>query len=545
MNSDGFVRTGKIANNEFLFLIQNNSAIIFDVNISIEYVQGFYSNQYLEAYNASFTRNLFLNNELIQIQAIESDWYVDYIKLTAINIKDEVGGIKPSEAGMNITIGGQTYDIIDKSTGEGFIYLTSLNTNLIYSGIINTSQPVNYSIHLEVFWKQVVYFKIQGTVSYEVGVYMQGNVDYDENEECYTQTINSLLLYARPDSFDVVFTVVKDNFGTTGASTTKTLGLKVLYRLTLINGSSYGQDLGDEIYIGDQVNYTFLYTDELTGFKISDLDVRTYDLSIYDSAIKKYVYDRSGTLYVTSDNLYVLDVDTEALEVGTYLLKVELSRYNYEEREASVTLTVLKRYFDSSYGESYSINTRFGSEVSLVISLTDPTNNSVPIINATVRLEIGGVNYYFTQQGAPGEYTYSFPTYLYNTFFSAQIITGTIYIEKENYITYTTQISIVIGMIEVFGFPLFYLILLISAIVAVLGSILGYRWYQLKQIPGFVKKLRALKNDIQTKERITTSYKRNTYEEEILEKLGKEWDEFGVSLADTLNIKEEDKKKTY
>lgn len=98
-------------------------------------------------------------------------------------------------------------------------------------------------------------------------------------------------------------------------------------------------------------------------------------------------------------------------------------------------------------------------------------------------------------------------------------------------------------MHETFGFPTFYLLMIVGAIVAVTASLAIYRTVQQARIPTFVKKAKKMKKDIKSKKTISESLLYPSKEEYLVKQLGDRWDMLGLSLSKVLGI-EGKKKKT-
>ncbi|MHA2475264.1 MAG: hypothetical protein ACXAES_18740, partial [Promethearchaeota archaeon] len=171
----------------------------------------------------------------------------------------------------------------------------------------------------------------------------------------------------------------------------------------------------------------------------------------------------------------------------------------------------------------------------LYFILRDPTQENIPLINATVEISIGG-NIYRFNQTANGTYIYDFSTSHINTFFTSSTLAGTINITREDYISEEFTIIIVVEMEQIFGIPTFYFILVSSAIIVVVGSIVGYRVIQNAKIPTFVKKVREMKKAIKGNKDISESVLYNKKEVFVAEKVNHKWDKIGVSLSDKLDL---------
>ncbi|MHA1439961.1 MAG: hypothetical protein ACTSPD_20620, partial [Promethearchaeota archaeon] len=143
-----------------------------------------------------------------------------------------------------------------------------------------------------------------------------------------------------------------------------------------------------------------------------------------------------------------------------------------------------------------------------------------------------------------GVYQLTFSTEDINAFFTSQTLTGEIIVEKDDYITETISITIVVEMEEIFpGIPTFYFFMLVGAVAAVVGSLVAYRAIQQAKIPKFVKKVRSMKGAIQGRKSISESLLYPPKNEVIVKKLGDKWEMLGLSLADILGIESKKGKK--
>jgi len=107
-----------------------------------------------------------------------------------------------------------------------------------------------------------------------------------------------------------------------------------------------------------------------------------------------------------------------------------------------------------------------------------------------------------------------------DAFFTSQTQTGEITIEKEDYESESIDITIVVNMEELIpGIPTFYFYMIVGAIVAVTGSLVGYRMIQQAKIPKFVKKVRKMKKSIDGRKEISESLLYPTKNEYYIKKL--------------------------
>ena len=316
--------------------------------------------------------------------------------------------------------------------------------------------------------------------------------------------------------------------------------LRVQEKAAYINGS-FKLKMYPEIYIKDAINFVFAYNS--SSERLGSLNV--YEYLMYRVEGEAYVEGSqiAGSLIPIANDLYVLDVDTEALAVGEYEIEVSLKKNNYQEKEADIVLTVSKRPITSD-STSLLLSGVQGTSIGVTLVLTDPTNDSVPLIGANVTLEIGGVNYTFTEDPEnPGTYTYGFGTGSFNTFLMPSTIIGKVYIEKEDYELTIIPITMVIGMTEIFpGMPTFYFLMIIGAIIAVVGSLVTYRTIQLRRIPTFVKKSGAMRKNIKSKSSISDTLIYPPKEEFMIKMYGDRWKVLGLSLEDILGIQSKKEK---
>ena len=523
--------------NQFLFTVESNPDVMFDVIIKVEYIQEFFQNHYLESIYISKTEHN--NGGTFQVRVDEKGWIEDSATLLISEISDGIDYFLPSELAMTITIGGTPYSISDVIPGQGIFSLENLDKDTIYQAVITTNQPTIFDLNFTIDYSRMEIYEIKGMVTYSIikNPAIYGKVQYNEDLECYLQPINTTLL----DTIDytIRFTVIKENY----ASAIKDLDLIVLDRLTLINGSSGFFRKPENIYIGDAVNFTFLYTDLVKGTKITDLTAQYYIWEKYDID-GNIIASGQETLIPTADQLYVLDYDTENLTIGEYLLIVTIGKKNYEYKNAMISLTVKKRTIGHLLNDGNNqINVKKGESAILRLELTDPTRGGIPLQNATVLLTIMGSEYEF-EESEPGIYIFNFHTGNIDTFFNAKTFTGKINITKEDYTSEELSITIVVGMEEIFpGMPIFYFLLIVIGTLGIVGSIVAYRAYKHAKIPTFVKKVRAMKKTIDGDKLIPEEILYRDKEVFIGEIIKNKWKAIGLSLEDIFRITLEKEKK--
>ena len=525
---------------QFLFLFGNNTNIVFDAVIKVEYIQGFYKTNYLEMYNVSLTRSGFKNNTYMYISPEGSSWSDTGVLLSIRGIINATGSLKyPSEIGMNITIDGfNYYDFIDFFPGEGYIKLDSLlgfSKNTKFYTVIQTNVLVDFDISFIVSNFRTFTYEIKGTVTYEIKPTepaVTGQATYNADLEYYVTTIGTTLVDA--GSYIVVFSYADpiNRYGTGS----KDLNLRVDERMTLLNGNSRKlTNIVNNIYIKDAFNFTFTYLDRDLNIHVTNLDLLTWAWWSGDTL------QDSGDLDLNAQNQYVFDFDSETRGVGTYSITIELAKDNYQSKIASITLTISLRTFENELGDEFDdkkVSVVKGKKIKLSIELTDPTKGGAPLTGAYVVLEIGNDELEFDEV-KPGVYELEFDTDDYEAFFASNTLTGTIKISKLDYISDEVDITIVIEMEEIMpGIPTFYFILAVSAIGAIVGSLVGYRVIQQAQIPKFVKKCRGMKKAIKGKKSISTSLMAISKQDTLKKIYGDDWDKIGVSLRESLGLKE-------
>ncbi|MHA1985330.1 MAG: DUF2341 domain-containing protein [Promethearchaeota archaeon] len=522
--------------NQYLFTIDSESDIIFNTIIKVEYIQEFYVNQIFETYNVSKSTQGIINGGIFQLNVNEDSWDENEANLWVSGIKSGLTYLNPSDVSMNITIGGQTYDIMDHSQGIGKFSLTGFTKNQIFQAQIDTTSPVNFSLLISIEYQRELSYEVIGSLTYYImeEPLIFGTVPYDLQLEYYLKTIDTSQLDA--DEYTIRFSIMKDNY----ISMIKDLNLHVLNRPTLLNGSSEFFRKIENIYVKDVINFSLVYTDVLTGSSITNLRTQYYIWESYDQ-YGDVIDSDQGDIISTLDNRYILDFDTETRSVGEYLLVITIDKDNYDRKNGMILLTVNKRILNYSLGHNfkdYKSSVAKGNSVRINVTLTDPTQGGILLNNATVKLTIGGNTYELERYSVniSGVYTFDLSTSNINTFFSSQTLTGIINITGEDYISQEFTIIIVVEMETIFfGIPTFYFIVVVSAIVALVGSIVGYRVYQNAKIPTFVKRVREMKKAINKGKTISESNLYHNKNGFIAERLNHKWQKLGLSLGQIID----------
>ena len=530
-------------NNQFLFAIESYTNITFNVRIKVEYIQEFYQDLHLETFTISKVKENIINGGIFEIGISEIGWIEaqESATLWVRGINNGSADFLPSEVGMNMTIGGIPYTISDAALGEGTVSLINFNKNEIFQAFIETAQSVNFTLSYTITYSRQIFYEVEGSVSYLIQEKptISGNVQYYDTLRYYIQTIDTSLIDAA--EYTITFRIYKDHY----VSASKDLKLIVLNRLTLINGETTLYRSLENIYINDAINFTFFYTDAITGENITNIKISLFIWEKYDT--KGNVIDSGqGTLNVKADNSYILDLTTENKTTGEYLLIATLEKDNYEYKNAMILLTINKREVDYILGNNFrnkQSSAVQGNFIPIIISLTDPTKGDIPLINATIFLTIGGVEYEIEGLG-DGTYRFDYQTSNINAFFTSTTLRGVINISKEDYISEEFSIIIVVEMQEIFpGIPAFYFLLIISAVIAFTASIVGYRVYKYAKVPTFVKRVRAMKKAIEGDNSISESLLYRTKNAFIAERVKDKWKYIELSLENVLGIKSIKEKK--
>ena len=517
----------------FSFTIKNETNIVFDVIIKVEYIQEFYQTQYLEVISTLKTDNLQYGDEF-QISPDDLGWNEESATLYIRDIFNGTDYLLPSDLGMTITIDGQPINIQDGlSDGEGFISLEGLNKDIELTAVIQADQTVTFNLTYIINYFRDVYYEISATITYEIrGEDITGPASYISGSDYYKAAIDTSVVDA--DDYTVRFygTLAHYNLGQTD------LELDVLERRTLISGASgfYQQFLN--IYVKYPQNFTYTYTDADYGTKINDLDEQTFKWEYFGEGAS-ILQSGSGELISVGGD-YVLDFDTETRLVGRYSIILTLDKENYEVKFALISLTVNLREIDYDLGDMFEdkqVSVVKGKKVTLEIELTDPTQGDIPIKGAKVVLEIGDDEFEFDEVD-DGVYELEFDTKDYEAFFTSNTLTVTIKITREDYETEEVDITIVVEMEEVVeGVPTFYFLMVVSAIAAIVGSLATYKYIQIVRIPTFVKKARKIKKAIKSNDEVSESLLYPSKDEFMVKELEEKYNRIGLSIAELLGVK--------
>ncbi len=294
------------------------------------------------------------------------------------------------------------------------------------------------------------------------------------------------------------------------------------------------------VYIGTLKTFYFEYTVETTGDGLSDAGVHECS---WEKDINGVVVD-SGVVSLNDlgNGIYELDLDTESLDIATYTLIVKLGETNYIERDAIIFLHIIPRDIEVDSDEIISIVSN--NDLTFDISLTDPIDET-PLLNAEVYLMLAGVRYNFSDDNDDGIYSVLIPdSAIPEAFIFSEQIPGEITINKANYTETKVTVVIDVNLVEIFpGFPMFYFLMIVIGIIAIVGSLVAYRQIQRARIPTFVKKVKEMSKNIKGKKSISDSLLYPSKEDYIVKRLGDKWEMLGLSLEEILGFDTKKKKK--
>jgi len=290
-----------------------------------------------------------------------------------------------------------------------------------------------------------------------------------------------------------------------------------------------------EVDIGVPKMFYFEYTVESSGTGLSGVSLSECS---WEKEISGVVVD-SGVVSLTSmgNGMYELDLDTDTLEIATYTLIIRLGETNYVERDAIIFLNIVPRDIVIEIGNMISgvISVVSGNALSVGISLTDGYDSS-DLLNAEIALELNGVYFNNFTDNGDGTYSLTIPDpSLIDAFIVTELVQATIIINKANYLQTTQSFTIEIKMTEIFpGFPMFYFLMILAALVAVVGSLVASRQIRRARIPTFVKKTREMSKNIKGRKTISDSLLYPSKEEYVIKKLGDKWETLDLSLGEIL-----------
>ena len=341
-------------------------------------------------------------------------------------------------------------------------------------------------------------------------------------------------------AYTITFLATKQNYSD-GVPVSSFI-INIIDRPTMLDTSANVLYISQNIYVQETYNFTFEYIDFLTSNLIESADEMSFVLQkLDDDGVPISGESITGTLFETLTHRYVLDLNTETLAYGEYSIVVTLNKDNYDFRVAIVSLTINKRVFAEALSILTLTEIESGGALEFQVTLTDPNNNSNPIIGATLYFTIQGTRHDL-DDNLDGTYSLTID-FLADAFFLPETMKGILTIEKANFTTSETSITVVVKMTEIFGFPMFWFLMIVGAIIAVVGSLVAYRLIQQARIPTFVKKVREMSKNIKGRKSISDSLLYPSKNEFIVKKLGDRWEVLGLSLDEILGLETKRKKK--
>jgi len=224
-----------------------------------------------------------------------------------------------------------------------------------------------------------------------------------------------------------------------------------------------------------------------------------------------------------------------------------ISKTNFVTHTINITVILNNRMLNALLSEEFVgqlLTIVSGDSLSFEIDIIDSSTAS-GLLDATITIRIGGEIYEDATIVDNGDGTYIITLESYpDAFFTSEALTGEIIIEKENFRTETISFTVKIEMTEIFpGVPMFYFLMIVGSVVAIVGSLATYRIVQQRRIPTFVKKARTMKKDIKGQRYISDSLLYPIKEAYIVKKFGDKWEKLGLSLEEILGIKGKVKKE--
>ena len=412
-------------------------------------------------------------------------------------------------------ISAHDYDTLTELTDPSFISYFDELTNITLKYSINESdEPLDNAV-LTYTW---------------IG---QESVQFFEdplNNGFYTFTINTS--NAQTTGLKIISIIASyENYST---QSNFLIYLNILARQTTLNEQSELVYLSPKIWVQQEQNFIFTYSDANTFDALGDLTISIYSWYELDESGNRIPGSQgTGSLTQYPNRSYYLDFNTELRTVGNYFLHVSLQKTNFEPRFAYINLEIKLREFEHSLDKT-SFKVPSGNKVPLEINLIDLTRGNTSLENALITLNIRGGDLSFTES-PPGMYNLTFETTGIDTFFTSKTFVGIITIQMANFTPQEIQITIVVLMEEIIGIPTFYLILIISSIAGVAGSIVGYRVVQQARIPKHVKKIRKIKGHIKSNKKVSETISIPTKDQMTIKLFGSDWREIGLSISDVLD----------
>ena len=308
-------------------------------------------------------------------------------------------------------------------------------------------------------------------------------------------------LFPASDSYVIQITANKQNYQELSVF----VDVNILAIKSLINDSVGVYKTIDVAFMEEQIFY-FIYEEESSGLGLVGSELKTYEWtkevggSIVDSG--------AGSLIDLGNGVYSLDFDTENKEIAIYTIIFNIEKENYAQRGGILIVNIIPREFDITLSPDFNgiiISTVSGENLVFKLGLTDKINGS-SIIGAAVSITIQGESIDFVDLGN-GNYSVTIAaSKLPDAFFLPENIQGRITVNNVYYSSDEIDITIDVKMVEIFpGFPMFWFLMIVGVIVAVVGSLVASRQIRRARIPTFVKKAREMSKNIKGRKAISDS----------------------------------------
>ena len=289
------------------------------------------------------------------------------------------------------------------------------------------------------------------------------------------------------------------------------------------------------VYNGDPLSYNLSLFDLSRNIPLTGANLTTY----FQNESYAFTEEGNGVYSINIADYVELNADDIS---KTFTAVINISKANFTTQTTDITVILQNKRLNTSLSEEFEgqlLTIVSGDSLSFDIILIDYSTASA-LVDATITIRIGGEIYEDATIVDNGDGTYTITLESYpEAFFTSQTITGEIIIEQENFRTETISFTVKIEMTEIFpGFPMFYFLMIVGSVVAIVGSLATYRIVQQRRIPTFVKKAKTMKKSIKGNKAISDSLLYPSKEEFIAKKLGEKWEAIGLSLEDILGVKE-------
>ncbi|HEC40666.1 MAG TPA: hypothetical protein ENI29_20660 [bacterium] len=229
--------------------------------------------------------------------------------------------------------------------------------------------------------------------------------------------------------------------------------INILERPTTLNGTTSVLYTSKSVYALISKNFTYDYVDSLTSNAIVGADEMSYNWQKLDENKDPIPGETgSGNLFISGTNRYILDLQTETMSLGEYFVSITLEKASYESRGAIISLIIQERPTTLNGSSPFTPPPTIiyqGDSVNFTLSYVD-------VLTSTPLTNLDNQSYSYTST-APSDlsgqdslaYDFSNQVYYLMNFDTASKPNGTytitITLEKENYTSQTTQLSLVIN----------------------------------------------------------------------------------------------------